>query len=618
MIFIMILMLLGNPTLGLAQTDTDFRISEPVVDAFPRVTLYVQVVDQNGRRVANLPDASFRLFEDNELALDLQLDETLVGARLVFVLNTTSELRIRDTLGRSRFDLVRSELLDWWALPDFTRLGIDDYSIVTAAGTLISHTQSIAELASTLDNLSPDFADQQSAYRLLFDSLDLTTARPPVAGMPTALIFFTALPRSPLDLPVDNIIARAQGTNTAIFPVLIATPEAIEQPEAEPLVRIAEETGGSLLIFQEQVGLSSLAQTIAGQRLQYKLDYTSPATTPGTHTIRLEFSVDGQELGSLERSYILDLQPADVIVLEPPEHITRATDDPTTPLNLLPPTELQISFLTTFSDQFDRPLGASQLLVDGQVVDQRTDPPYSPLNWDLSGYLESDLHQLQVRVVDSIGMESLSSVHPVSLEVVPPLQGLAAIRPAFGYMLAALGVLLAGVILAAGVISLGQRDPFSRYAREPAAKIDITEIKASLQREPPEGPAEAFLHPVSDAEIGLPSIPMTGVDLLLGTDPSLAATPIQHPSVDRLHARLIRQADGGYILRDQGSTAGTWVNFERVPDKGVRIKHGDLIHIGMAEFRFELVDAPPPRPILVRRVDDDIVDDSDSKLQDEP
>jgi hypothetical protein len=536
----------------------------------------------------------------------------------VFVINTTDDLRIRDSLGRSRLELIQRDLLKWWTLPDFTRLGFDDYNLVTASRTLISHSNSIAELASNLDVLEPDFVAEQNAYRLLFESLDLTTERPPVTGMPSALIFFTALPRSPLDIPVENIITRAQGTNTAIYPVLLASPQVLQQPEAEPLLRIAEETGGQIVIFQEEIGLDTLAQTLASQRLQYRLEYTSQATTAGTHTIRLEVSLDGQEIANLERNYNLDLQPPDVLVLEPPERIQRASDDPAIPLAALPPTEIQLSFITSFPDDYQRPLAASQLLVDGQVADQRTEAPFSPLTWDISGYLENETHQLQVRVLDSIGMEGLSTVQPVSVEVELPPQGIAAIRPALGYLLAAVGVLIAGIALAASLVSLGRRGAFPTARRKPPTELQVAPKQRSLRREPPEGPAEAFLRPADPEASGLSPIPLTGVDHIVGTDPSLAAAPIQDPSVDRLHARLIRQADGSYQLRDQGSVAGTWVNYEPVGDKGIRIQHGDIVHFGSAVFRFELVEPPSPRLIIVKAVEPQNPESIENNREPEP
>jgi predicted component of type VI protein secretion system len=58
--------------------------------------------------------------------------------------------------------------------------------------------------------------------------------------------------------------------------------------------------------------------------------------------------------------------------------------------------------------------------------------------------------------------------------------------------------------------------------------------------------------------------------------------------VEGLHARLVRQEDGSFRLIDQGSVAGTWVNYAEVPEEGQVLQHGDLIHFGRVGFRFTL------------------------------
>ncbi|HEY69596.1 MAG TPA: FHA domain-containing protein [Anaerolineae bacterium] len=101
--------------------------------------------------------------------------------------------------------------------------------------------------------------------------------------------------------------------------------------------------------------------------------------------------------------------------------------------------------------------------------------------------------------------------------------------------------------------------------------------------------------PLEPSAPGLQAIPLTGAELNLGRDASLAAFPIEDPSVSPLHARLIRSASGRYLLRDQGSVAGTWVNYEAVSEQGRELKHGDVIHLGRVAFRFQLKNPPPER-----------------------
>jgi hypothetical protein len=69
-------------------------------------------------------------------------------------------------------------------------------------------------------------------------------------------------------------------------------------------------------------------------------------------------------------------------------------------------------------------------------------------------------------------------------------------------------------------------------------------------------------------------------------DPSQASVVLDDPSVEGLHARLLREVDGSLRLRDEGSVAGTWVNFLPVAEGGQVLQHGDLIHFGRVGFRF--------------------------------
>jgi pSer/pThr/pTyr-binding forkhead associated (FHA) protein len=109
----------------------------------------------------------------------------------------------------------------------------------------------------------------------------------------------------------------------------------------------------------------------------------------------------------------------------------------------------------------------------------------------------------------------------------------------------------------------------------------------------------ALLAPLEQTAGGLQALPLTGAELTLGRDASLAAVTIDDPSVSSIHARLIRRAGGSFFLRDQGSVAGTWVNYEQVSQDGRELQHGDLIHLGRVAFRFQLKDPPPARPVRI-------------------
>jgi pSer/pThr/pTyr-binding forkhead associated (FHA) protein len=81
-------------------------------------------------------------------------------------------------------------------------------------------------------------------------------------------------------------------------------------------------------------------------------------------------------------------------------------------------------------------------------------------------------------------------------------------------------------------------------------------------------------------------IPVEGAVTRLGR--SLGAdVHLDDPSVSRRHA-LVVQRGGGFILLDDRSMNGTWLNGERVRES--RLADGDVIELGAVRMRF--VDVP--------------------------
>jgi len=601
-LLLLILLSAGLIPSALAQTDISLHLSELNIESFPKISLFAQVTDDRGDRLLGLTSDSFRILEENAEASDIEVGETTVGSRIVFALNTNFGLRIRDTLGDSRFDLTRQVLLDWWRRPEFNRVGIDDLSLVTIDGTLQSHSRAAVDLATALDHHQPTFPDEETGYEFLFQALDFTADRPPNIGMPSYLVFFTALSTPPEDTTVMNIITRAQSNETVIFPVLLGEEDVLDQPEAVILNQIAEETGGQVILFSDDEGLDQLIDLVISQRTQYSLNYISQIIDSGPHEVKVQLIIDDTEAASAVRNFVLEIQPPEITLLQPPREILRSSDDPSTPLDEIQPTSIDLEFAKTFPDGFPRELTLSQLLIDGVVVDQSEAPPYERLVWDLRPLLQSEEHTIQVFVVDSFGQESASDIHRVQLEVELPPRGLVAIRPALGSLLLALGVLLIGTIMTAVLLTYGRR-PIKTAEAEAQGGSVTAYRRASLRRDLPDEPAEAFLHPMGPYTTTGESIPLIGTDIFIGSDPSLTAVPLEDPSVDRMHARLIRQVDGSYLLKDQGSVAGTWVNYKEILEEGLLLSDGDRIHFGRAFLKFIRPNAPHRRIIHVYKLE---------------
>ena len=88
--------------------------------------------------------------------------------------------------------------------------------------------------------------------------------------------------------------------------------------------------------------------------------------------------------------------------------------------------------------------------------------------------------------------------------------------------------------------------------------------------------------------------PLTGKRFTIGSQPLTFGRSIENDVVlsslhaSRVHAELRSEA-GGYVLRDRGSTTGTWVNGRQVTTR--LLQPGDKIMIGQEAFRFETSDA---------------------------
>lgn len=76
-----------------------------------------------------------------------------------------------------------------------------------------------------------------------------------------------------------------------------------------------------------------------------------------------------------------------------------------------------------------------------------------------------------------------------------------------------------------------------------------------------------------------------GVEATIGRETGNTIQLSNDNTVSRRHARVLRQGDG-WVIRDEGSSNGTWVNGIRVTEQPLR--PGDEIQIGATFFRWEV------------------------------
>ncbi len=263
------------------------------------------------------------LSEDQVSLPEVSLQETEVGVRQIILLNTNDGLRLRDTGGRSRFDVVRDALRTWWQSAAAARVGVDDLSLVTAEGTLALHRPSAAELGARLEEFQPTFDSPSPGSTCCSRPCAARPSNSKPAGRPSHLIFATGLIETPRDLPVAEAVRRANETGTAVHIVLLGPATALELPAAASLRLLAQSTGGVFMLLEPGGSLADLMTRITSQRTQYEVTYTSAARSAGVHSLQAQVTRDDLSLTSSASLYSLDLQAPEVVFISPPTRIVR-------------------------------------------------------------------------------------------------------------------------------------------------------------------------------------------------------------------------------------------------------------------------------------------------------
>jgi hypothetical protein len=254
--------------------------------------------------------------------------------------------------------------------------------------------------------------------------------------------------------------------------------------------------------------------------------------------------------------------------------------------------------------------------VDGELTDEITSAPFTTYTWDISAYTESATHSVQVYIEDIAGLKGQTIEIPVQVTVEDLSLGLwdrllNLMNPVNIVVGVVLLVLVIGGLLM--LIRAARRRLPRRKARQqhdPVTQPVSIEGTYTLSPEKPEravrwpiirglGLAPArLLQKKSAAPEGveyLLEIPLGKEELVIGSESKKADYVLLHPSVSPRHARIYKDAEGGYRIADAGSASGTWVNYAPVSTRGVSLEHGDLVQFGRLAYIFEVHGAAPKR-----------------------
>jgi hypothetical protein len=599
---------------------------------FPTVSAFLDVFDASGAFVSGLKPEAVSILEDGKPLQVTTLNELTIPEQIVVAVNPGPALGIRDSTGASRFEWI-TQALNMWAKAGPADLQ-DDLSLVTLAGPIITHAN-VKDWLVSLNSFQPDFHATTPNLQSLSIALDTAASQGTRSGVKRAVLFITPHMDDPnVDTELQPLIQRAIQNRIHVF-VWMADLDAFQATtSAAAFSQLAEQTGGAYYFSSSQT-FPKPESYFAPLRKLYLLKYTSEVSTGGQHMLSVQITHANAVIKSAEQTFSVDIQPPNPILVSPPLQITRQppANDPYNTQALAPTTQ-EIEIIVEFPDGHSRPLASTSFYVDGQVAAKNTKAPFDKFMWDLSGFKTSGAHKIAVQAVDVMGLEKTSVEIPVTVTVIQPPHGIAAIfakyRQYITYgAIGSAGIALLLILLISRVqILIANARKARRVNADPltqpiAATVGSPALEKKVRARPARGRVKPLHAPASLIRLcasssGVPSAtgqtlePMTGNpiplaenEIILGADPAQSNIVLNDPSIAPRHARILQAKNGAFQIRDEGSIAGTWVNYDPIGKEGTILQHGDVIHFGQLAFRFQLKNPPPAQePTITREKDE--------------
>lgn len=613
-------LLLGAASDVAAQQNLTYAELYPAnLSAFPQISLPLDVFDASGIFASGLKREAVTIYEDgNPLPVE-SLVETAAPLQLVVAVNQGQPLDVRDDSNFSRFQRA-AQIIAQWAQSRPPEVP-DDYSLVSQAGPVINHA-SAADFVVGLTGFNPDFRAATPNLLSLSIALDTVSAQPAQVGMKRAILFIT--PHSDdlnMTEELQPLLKRARENHVRVFVWFVDLAATFQSPSALAFNDLAAQTGGSMFSYSGIERFPDPETYFSALRRVYMLTYFSRANASGEHQITAKANLTSGALDSSAQKFSIDIQPPNPFPLTNDVSITRRApeDDPFNTDVLLPTTQ-EVKIIIEFPDGHPRPLTRSTLYVDGLIMDENTSEPFDVFSWDISKYTKTAEHQIMVEAVDVLGLQKISMSVPITVTVVKPLSGWLAWLAKYRIQIAIGAIMLAG--LALFVILLGGRvrmsslraaqetrranaDPLTQPIQSMKSSTSVQTIpigknKKTLVMPKKNGTEQKeadamFMRLNPDGQLAaLPPILILEPETTFGTDPIQCSQILDMPSISSVHARLRRTDDGGYLLLDNNSIAGTWVNYDLISREGVRLAHGDMVHFGQLVYRFTLKTPPEP------------------------
>ncbi|MGD9091916.1 MAG: hypothetical protein PVF74_03650, partial [Anaerolineales bacterium] len=358
---LLFLALILIPISAFAQTSAEAKLTPPQIDAFPRMTTYLDMHDESGAFIHDLEFTDITVLENGSPVPVLEFYAARPGVQTVFAVNPGDPFAIRNSQGVSRYDFIRDSLVNWAK----SRRGstIDDLSIMITDGLERTHFSDPIELIETLEAYQFEPTGDIVNLDLLFRAVEVASDTTLQPGLERTVLLVTAPLEDDISFSLQNLISQAnqQGVHVSVW--LVSSSSAFSTPQANQLAELANQTGGEFFAFSGVETLPNIEHYLEPLRDIYHLDYESQISEGGAHNLQVEVQHAGDTIVSPKVDFELDLQPPDPVFISPVVEILREIpadrsnlfgDEPSP--DQLEPKKLSYEILIDFPDGNVRPL----------------------------------------------------------------------------------------------------------------------------------------------------------------------------------------------------------------------------------------------------------------------
>ncbi len=665
-IFILIILLLilvsiqGNavPVSAAYQTTAEIVLSEPDISKFPLVSFSMEMFDSSGIFIADLAAEQVKVLEDGVSLPLSSLERNEPGIQIILAYNPSTAFASPAPDG-NYFSYIQKTIEVWTQnQPANTP---NTLSITSNTGIHADTLTDPAVWQQAVSTFQPQINNAEANLVSLTLALDLATEPLLRPGMKTVIFYITSLLPTGMESSLQNQVDRAAQLDVPVYVWLVAPGGTADTPASDPLIQLAGSTGGEFYVVSTSEELPGFDSYMQPMRYNYQATYLSQAAQSGTHSFIVEVDRQGMIASSAQQAFTIELSSPSPIFLSPPATVQRTWVEGKDGKSTLMPAELNLQYLVEYPDGYPRDLKEVILYVDGEAMVRGSTAPFESLILPLEGYQDQQVIEVQIEVVDILGMHQRSLAIPIIIASEPSIRDFWKNPQSLLYLGLGAGGLLAivgGIYLIirlhrSGKIRFPQRQPKlaprkgrkpalnrtpsikhgskSSLGKQPAPPAQLTyrtaprvtipldtggqqsQVTTGRQKESA-GKAEpvaaqektvacapARLVWLSEEELLMDRSPLVLVEaeVIIGNDARHVSHFIDSPALNPRHARMQCDPEGVWHLADCKSIAGTYLNYNPVGVQPVPLRHGDIIQLGSLAFRFEEMEPKEiPHPVV--------------------